>query len=70
MRKTILTMLVASAIAAVTAQAAVASERHHTRTTDRVAAEQFRQRNAAFAYVPAEPDYSHYNAGMSAPAGR
>ena len=68
MRKTILTMLVASAIAAVTAQAAVASERHHTRMSDRTTVTgQFRQSNA---YVPVEPDYSHYTAGMSAPAGR
>jgi hypothetical protein len=38
MRKKILTMLVVPLIAALTAQAAAASEDHHTRAKDRVAA--------------------------------
>ena len=47
MRKTILTALAASLIAASTAQAAVASEHHHGRTKSRVVAtEQLRNSNA------------------------
>jgi hypothetical protein len=40
--------------------------------TDRVATEQFRRSNAnaATAYIAAQPDYSRYSGGMSAPAGR
>jgi hypothetical protein len=50
MRKTILTLLSVPLIAALIAQAAAASERHHARTKDRaVASEQFRNSNA---YVP------------------
>lgn len=72
MRKTILAILGVSVFAVATAQAATASDRHHPRVTGRVASEQFRQSNAnaALAYIAAQPDYSHYNAGMSAPAGR
>jgi hypothetical protein len=74
MRKTILSVLGASAIAALTAQAAVASEHHHARKMDRAtASEQFRNGNAyaAPAYVAVEPDWSRYSGGgMSAPAGR
>lgn len=72
MRKTILSILGASIFAAATAQAAAASDRHHTRMTDRVATEQFRQSNAnaAPAFIVTQPDYHSYNAGMSAPAGR
>ena len=47
MRKTILTVVSASVIAALTAQAAAASEQHHTRTKGRtVASEQWRNSNA------------------------
>jgi hypothetical protein len=47
MRKRILTLLVVPLIAALTAQAAAASERHHTRAKPRAAAaEQFRNSNA------------------------
>jgi hypothetical protein len=72
MRKTILSMIGASVFAAATAQMAEASDRHHTRMTDRIATEQFRQSNANAvpAYIAAQPDYRSYNAGMSAPAGR
>jgi len=65
-------MLGASLFAAATAQAAVASDRHHTRMTNRVATEQFRRSNAdaGLAYIAAQSDYSRYSGGMSAPAGR
>lgn len=47
MRRTILTALAASLIAASTAQAVVASEHHHARTKSRtVATEQLRNSNA------------------------
>jgi hypothetical protein len=47
MRRTILTALAASLIAALTAQAAVASEPHHARTKSRaMATEQWRNSNA------------------------
>jgi hypothetical protein len=47
MRKQILTILVVPLIAALTAQAAAATEYHHTRTKGRaVASEQFRNSNA------------------------
>jgi hypothetical protein len=53
MRKKILTMLVVPLIAALTAQAAAAAERHHARTKDRaVVSEQIRNSNAY-----AAPDY-------------
>ena len=72
MRKTILSMLGVSVLAMATVQAAAASERHHTQTTDRVASEQMRRgnANAAFAYIAVEPQYRSYGGGMSAPAGR
>jgi hypothetical protein len=47
MRKKVLTVLVAPLICALTAQAAAASEHHHTPTKGRaVASEQFRNSNA------------------------
>jgi hypothetical protein len=47
MRKTIITVLVVPLIAVLTAQAAAASEHHHTRTKGRAAvSEQFRNSNA------------------------
>ena len=47
MRKTILTVVSASVIATLTAQAAAAFEHHHTRTKGRtVASEQWRNSNA------------------------
>jgi hypothetical protein len=69
MRKTILTVLGASLIAASTMQVAAAAERHHVR---KAVSAQFRDSNAyaAPAYVAAQPDWSRYNGGMSAPAGR
>ena len=73
MRKIILTALGAALIAASTAQMAAASERHHAAKTDRaVANEQFRNSNASVApgTTTVQPDWSRYNGGMSAPAGR
>ena len=73
MRKTILTILGASVVVALTVQTAVASEHHHARRIDRApASEQFRSSNvyAAPAYAAVQPDWSRYSGGMSAPAGR
>ena len=73
MQKIILRMLGTAVLAAATAQAAAASDHHHARMTERATAtEQFRQSNAnaAPAQIVAQPDYSRYSGGMSAPAGR
>jgi hypothetical protein len=73
MRKTVLTVLGASLIAALTVQVAAAAEHHHTRKVDRApASAQFRNSNAyeAPATVAVQPDWSRYSGGMSAPAGR
>jgi hypothetical protein len=73
MRKTILSVIGASAVAILTAQTAVASEQHHVRKTDRATTtEQFRNSNAyaAPAYETVQPDWSRYSGGISAPAGR
>ena len=67
MRKTILGILGASVIAALSAQTAVAAEHHHARKTA-PASEQFRNSNAYAA--PAESELSRYSGGFSAPAGR
>jgi hypothetical protein len=72
MRKTILTVLGASLVAALTVQAATAAGHHENRRPERATAgEQFRNSNAyaAPAYVAAQPDWSRYGGGMSAPAG-
>jgi hypothetical protein len=71
MRKTILTVIGASLIAASTMQMAAAAENHHTRNAVRApASEQFRNSNAYAAPITIQPDWSRYNGGMSAPAGR
>jgi hypothetical protein len=71
MRKTILTLLGVSLIAASTVQMAAAAEHHHARNTVRApASEQFRNSNAYAAPMTVQPDWSRYNGGMSAPAGR
>jgi Ni/Co efflux regulator RcnB len=67
MRKTILTILVASLFAASTAQMAAAAERHHVRKIDRAtSSEQFRNANNAVR-APAQPswypNYSDYSEG-------
>jgi len=71
MQKTFLTVLGATLIAATTVQMAAASE-HHARKARAPASEQFRSSNAYAvpAYVAVQPDWSRYNGGMSAPAGR
>jgi hypothetical protein len=73
MRKTILTMIAASLIAASSVPAATASERHPTGKADRAATnERFRNSNAFAtpAHVAVQPDWSRYIGAMSAPAGR
>jgi hypothetical protein len=66
MRKTILTLLVASLFAASTVQMAAAAERHHVRKIDRATSEQFRNANNAVV-APAQPrwypNYSDYSEG-------
>jgi hypothetical protein len=73
MRKTILTILSASVIAALMVQTVCASEYRHTRKTDGAPASQpFRNTNAYAvpAYAALQHEWSHYNGGISAPAGR
>jgi hypothetical protein len=73
MRKTILTILGASLVAALTVQTAAAAGTHHNRRLERAATgEQFRNSNAyaAPAYVAVQPDWPRYGGGMSAPAGQ
>ena len=73
MRKAVLTVLGASLMAALTVQVAAAAEHHHTRKAAQVqASERFRNSNAYAApgNDTVQPDWSRYNGGMSAPAGR
>jgi hypothetical protein len=75
MRKKILTMLVVPLMAALTVQAAAASERHHTRAKGRaVACEQLRNSNAYAApddiAVPSYLVNEDNGAMASGPAGR
>jgi hypothetical protein len=76
MRRKILTALFVPLIAAIAAQAAAASERHHARAKDRAAAcEQLRNSNpyAAPDDIAAPSSYwTNYDNGMmaSGPAGR
>jgi hypothetical protein len=72
MQKTF-TILGAALIAAVTIQAAAASDRRHTRKAQPAPISQsVRDSNAAvWPSQPTEPDYSRYmNGALSAPAGR
>jgi hypothetical protein len=72
MRKTILTVLGATLVAATTIQMAAASE-HRARKAFRTQASASQQfRNAADSVAwPAQPGwYSGYSGGISAPAGR
>jgi hypothetical protein len=67
MRKTILTVVSASVIAALTAQAAAASEHHRTRTNGHaVATQQFRNSNAyaAPSNFAVQPGWSGYDGAM------
>jgi hypothetical protein len=69
MRKTILTLLGASLIAATTVQMASATQHHNTRSAAAAASERARNSNAYAA--PAEQEWPRYTGGgMSAPAGR
>jgi hypothetical protein len=76
MQKKLITALVVPLIAALTVQAAAASERHHTRTKScPVASEQLLNSNAYDAHgdvAPAESYWQNYADGMmaSGPAGR
>ena len=69
MRKTVLTVLGASLIAAVTAQAATASEHHRVQKINRATAtEQFRNSNAYAAprnvSIAVQPDWRVYDGAM------
>jgi hypothetical protein len=69
MRKKILTVLFVPLIAALAAQTAAASERHHTRTKDRAAAcEQLRNSNAyaASGGIAVQSNWSDYANGAMA----
>jgi hypothetical protein len=71
MRKTILTVAGSALIAMSAMQMASAAE-HRSHKADRAAVstnEQFRNSNAAWS-TAVQPDWSRYNGGMSAPAGR
>jgi hypothetical protein len=73
MMKSTFTILSAALIAAVTIQAAPASERRHVRKTHPAPAVQtYRDSNAWYAPAqPSVPDWQRYsNGAMSAPAGR
>jgi hypothetical protein len=70
MRKTILTLLGASLIAAATVQMASATQHHNTRSAAAAAASE-RARNSNAYAAPAEQEWPRYTGGgMSAPAGR
>jgi hypothetical protein len=73
MRKTILTVIGATLVAASLMQAAVAAEHHHARNTDRApvsASQQFRDANDQIPSL-AEQDFEYWQGhGMSPPAGR
>ena len=73
MHKTILTNLGTAPIAGATVQFAAAAERHQTKKAARVpapASDQFRNSNASWPAQQAQPDWSRYSGGYSAPAGR
>jgi Ni/Co efflux regulator RcnB len=75
MRKTILTILASTLLAATTVQIAAAAEHYRGHKADRApaaASEQIRNSNAyALPSPAAEPGWSRYESGaLSAPAGR
>ena len=71
MRKTILTILGAAALAASFVQIAAAAERHHVRKADRAPVSQTFRDSNAWTNGYAQPDWSRYEGGaISAPAGR
>jgi hypothetical protein len=70
MRKTILTILGSALIAASATQMAAAAQSHRSHKADRAPVttnERFRDSNAA--WPAAQPDWSRYSGGYSAPAG-
>jgi hypothetical protein len=71
MKKTILTLTGSALIAASVMQMAAAAQPHRSPKADRAPVmtnEQFRDSNAA--WPAAQPDWSRYSGGLSAPAGR
>ena len=71
MRKTILTILGAAALAASFVQVAAAAERHHVRKADRAPVSQTFRNSNAWANSYTQRDWSRYEGGaISAPAGR
>lgn len=72
MRKTILVVLGATLVAATTVQMTAAAEHHRSHKADRApvsTSQKFRNANAN-APLAAQPDWSRYSGGFSAPAGR
>ena len=67
MRKTVLTVLGATLIAASATQFAAAAERHHVDKVERPAASQFHNANNSVA-APVQSGWTY--SGFSAPAGR
>ncbi len=73
MRKTILILLGSALLASSAIQGAAATERHNGHKAVRTPAPQsepFRNSNAYLPASAAEPDWSRYANGWSAPAGR
>jgi hypothetical protein len=70
MRKTILTILGAAALAASFVQASAAAERHHLRKADRGPVTQTFRDSNAWIDTYTQPNWSRYEGGaISAPAG-
>lgn len=72
MRKTILTLLSTSLIAAATAQMASAAQHHNTRSAAPTSVSERSRNSNAYAAptgIAAEPEWSRYTGGISAPAG-
>ncbi len=70
MRKTILTVLGATLVAATTIQMAAASEHRARKAFRAPASQQFRNAEDSVAWSAQPGWYSRYSGGFSAPAGR
>jgi hypothetical protein len=73
MRKTILTILGSALIVSASVQFADAAQRHHGKADRAVTDQQLGRNSDAYAAWPApaaQPDWSRYSGGYSAPAGR
>lgn len=72
MQKKIVTLLGSALIATSAVQVAAAAQPHRSHMTDRTAVTRNQQMRDSNAYVPlaAQPDWSRYSGGFSAPAGR